>query len=184
MKGKKEKVLEEVYHGYDLHEALMNCSTYIEKFGGHSMAIGITVKKKDFENFKQEFEEYSKSCHISDIIPIIDIDKEIDLKQIDIQIVKSLELLEPFGEANKVPIFLLKNLKIEAIRSLSEGKHLKLKLGQEGYLIDAIGFHKGEEVQKYQIGDKVDVVGSLEVNSFNGNDQIQINLKDLRKSML
>lgn len=86
--------------GFDLHDALMNCSTYIDKFGGHSMAIGITVKKQNFERFKKEFEEYAKKSNICDIIPIIQIDEEINLKQIDLQMVKDLRLLEPYGEAN------------------------------------------------------------------------------------
>ena len=169
--------------GFDLHEALMNCSTYIEKFGGHSMAIGINVKKENFENFKKEFEEYAQKNHVSDIIPIIKIDKKIDLKDVNLQTVKDLSLLEPYGEANKMPLFLIRNLKVQAIRSLSDGKHLKLKLGQDNYMIDAIGFNMGEYAEKYLIGDKVDVVGSLEVNSFNDNEQIQINLKDMRKSL-
>ena len=169
--------------GFDLHEALMNCSTYIDKFGGHSMAIGINVKKKNFENFKKEFEEYAQKNHVSDIIPIIKIDKKIDLKDVNLQTVKDLSLLEPYGEANKMPLFLIRNLKVQAIRSLSDGKHLKLKLGQDNYMIDAIGFNMGEYAEKYLIGDKVDVVGSLEVNSFNDNEQIQINLKDMRKSL-
>lgn len=169
--------------GFDLHDALMNCSTYIEKFGGHSMAIGITVKKENFEDFKKEFEEYTQNSHISDIMPIIKIDKAVELRQIDLNMVKDLQLLEPYGEANKMPIFLLNNLKVQAIRSLSEGKHLKLKLSQDNYIVDAIGFNMGELALKYQIGDKIDVVGALEVNSFNGNEQIQINLKDLRMSV-
>ncbi len=169
--------------GFDLHEALMNCSTYIEKFGGHSMAIGINVKKENFENFKKEFEEYAQKNHVSDIIPIIKIDKEIGLKDVNLQTVKDLSLLEPYGEANKMPLFLIRNLKVQAIRSLSDGKHLKLKLGQDNYMLDAIGFNMGEYAEKYLIGDKVDVVGSLEVNSFNDNEQIQINLKDMRKSL-
>ena len=169
--------------GFDLHDALMNCSNYVEKFGGHSMAIGITIKRENFENFKKEFEEYAKNSNVSDIIPIIKIDRQIDLKQINMQIVEDLKLLEPFGEGNKIPLFLIKGLKIQAIRTLSEGKHLKLKLGQDSYIIDSIGFNLGSYAEKFLIGDKVDVVGSLEINSFNGNDQIQMNLKDIRKSL-
>ena len=169
--------------GFDLHEALMKCSTYIDKFGGHSMAIGITLQKKNFEKFKKEFEEYAQNCHIHDIIPVIQIDEETSLAQINIETVKQLSLLEPYGEANKIPIFLIRNLKVQAIRSLSEGKHLKLKLGQDNFIIDAIGFNMGDLATQYQIGDKVDVVGSLEINSFNGNEQIQLNLQDMRKSI-
>ncbi len=168
--------------GFDLHEALMNCGTYIERFGGHSMAIGITVKKENFENFKKEFQEYAKSKGIGDIVPIIKIDEETTLKNVSLETVKQLSLLEPYGEANKVPLFLIRNLKIQSIRTLSEGKHLKVRLGQDSYMIDAIGFGIGEWAENYLIGDKVDVVGSLEVNSFNGNEQVQLVIKDMRKS--
>ena len=91
-------------------------------------------------------------------------------------------MLEPFGEANKTPLFLFKNLKINSIRALSEGKHLKLTLKEDNFMIDAIGFNMGELSEKYLLDDKVAVVGSLEINSFNGNDSIQIVMKDLRKS--
>lgn len=168
--------------GFDLHEALMKCSDTIEKFGGHSMAIGITVKKDKFEDFKQEFEEYAKSCNISEIVPVVQIDEEVNLKDICMDDVKSLKLLEPFGEANKMPIFLFKNLKINSIRALSEGKHLKLNLKSDSYMIDAIGFNMGELANQYLLDDKVDVVGSLDINKFNGNENMQITIKDIRKS--
>ena len=169
--------------GFNLHDAVMNCDTYVEKFGGHSMAIGINVKRENFEKFKKEFEEYTQNSHISDIIPIIQIDKQVDIKKINIQDVNELKLLEPYGEGNKMPVFLIKNLKILSIRSLSEGKHIKLKLGIDNHMIDAIGFNMGEVADKYLIGDKVDIVGSLEVNQFGGNENIQVNLKDLRKTI-
>lgn len=169
--------------GFNLHDAVMNCDTYVEKFGGHSMAIGINVKRENFEKFKKEFEEYTQNSHISDIIPIIQIDKQVDIKKINLQDVNELKLLEPYGEGNKMPVFLIKNLKILSIRSLSEGKHIKLKLGIDNYMIDAIGFNMGEVADKYLIGDKVDIVGSLEVNQFGGNESIQVNLKDLRKTI-
>lgn len=169
--------------GFNLHDAVMNCDTYVEKFGGHSMAIGINVKKENFEKFKKEFEEYTQNSNISDIIPIIQIDKQVDIKKINLPDVNELKLLEPYGEGNKMPVFLIKNLKILSIRSLSEGKHLKLKLGVDNYMIDAIGFNMGEVADQYLIGDKVDIVGSLEINQFGGNENIQVNLKDLRKTI-
>ena len=168
--------------GFDLHEALMNCNTYLEKFGGHSMAVGVTLKKENFEKFKEEFEKYAQNSNICDIIPIIKIDEEITLEDINIKAVEELNMLEPFGEANKMPLFMYKNLKIHSIRTLSEGKHIKLTLKDNNFYIDSIGFNLGHLAEEYQIGDKVDVVGSLEINRFNGRESVQINLKDLRKS--
>lgn len=170
--------------GFDLHEALNKCDRYIERFGGHSMAIGLTVTQKDFPKFKEEFEQYAQNSNIRDMIPIIQMDKEISLKQVTKEAVEELSKLEPFGEANKVPLFFIKNLKIQAIRALSEGKHVKMTFQEDNILIDAIGFNLGIYASEYQIGDRVDVAGTLEMNEFNGNYHMQINLKDMRKTIL
>lgn len=168
--------------GFDLHKALMECSNDIKKFGGHSMAVGITIERERYETFKSNFEKYIESTNIKDIVPVVSIDAEVLLKDLNINTIKELELMEPFGEANKIPQFLLKNLKIIAIRSLSEGKHLKLKLKQDNYIIDAIGFNIGELAEIYQIEDKVDVVGNININVFNGLESLQLNIKDIRKT--
>ena len=168
--------------GFDLHEALMNCKQYLKKFGGHAMAVGVTVDKSEFGKFKSELEEYAKSCNVDKIVPIINVDSELSLKDINVEAVKSLSLLEPYGEANKMPLFLFRNLKINSIRSLSEGKHLKLSLKDENFMVDAIGFNMGELSEKYLLDDKVDIVGSLDINSYGGNESVQIVLKDIRKS--
>ena len=172
-----------MYHGFDLHEALTKCSDTIEKFGGHSMAVGVTVKKENFEKFKNEFERIAKDAHIDEIVPIINVDAKIDVKNVNKEMVESLKQLEPFGEGNKMPVFALKNLKIDSIRALSEGKHLKLTLKDNNTIINAIGFNIGQLADDYRIGDKIDVVGVLEINSFNGVETLQINIKDIMKSL-
>ena len=169
--------------GFDLHEALMNCMDSIEKFGGHAMAIGISVKKENFEKFKKEFEEIAQKMHVNEIIPIINIDAKINLSDITKEMVESLSKLEPFGEGNKMPVFVFKNLKIDSIRALSEGKHLKLTLKDNNTIASAIGFNLGYMSEEYKIGDKIDVVGVLEINSFNGVESLQINIKDIMKSI-
>ena len=110
-------------------------------------------------------------------------DKQIELEEINMKIIKSLELLKPFGEGNRIPLFSIKNIKIDSIRALSEGKHLKVTLKNKNTYIDAIGFNLGNLVNELRIGDKINIVGSLEINSFNGCDRIQINLKDIMKSL-
>ena len=169
--------------GFDLHEALTKCSDTIEKFGGHSMAVGITVKKENFEEFKKEFEKIAEQEHIDEIIPIVNIDAKIDFSDINKNMVESIKQLEPFGEGNKMPIFAFKNLRIDSIRALSEGKHLKLTLKDNNTIINAIGFNIGHLANEYRIGDKVDVAGVLEINTFNGVDNLQINIKDIMKAI-
>ena len=169
--------------GFDLHDALMKCADIIDKFGGHSMAIGITIKKENVQKFYDKIEKIASDMKVDEIIPIIQIDSKISLNNIDKEMVASLKQLEPFGEGNKTPIFAIKNLKIDSIRALSEGKHLKLTLRENNTMINAIGFNMGNLVQEYKIGDKIDVAGVLEINTFNGVDSIQINLKDIMKSI-
>ena len=168
--------------GFDLYEGLTKCSELLDKFGGHAMAVGLTLNKENFENFKDKFEKIAEEANIKEMVPTIYIDEEVKLKDISMDLVKSLSVLEPFGEANKVPLFLIKNLKIDSIRALSEGRHLKLSLRDESVVINAIGFDIGNLAEEYKIGDKIDVVGTLEINSFNGFSSIQINIKDIRKS--
>lgn len=169
--------------GFDLHDALMKCQDTIEKFGGHSMAIGITIKKENFNKFAKELEQIAKSSKIDEIIPIINVDAKINLNEVSRETVESLKQLEPFGEGNKTPIFALKNLKVDSIRSLSEGKHIKMTLKDGNSVVNAIGFNLGYLADEYRIGDKIDVVGTLEINSFNGVDSLQINIKDVMKSI-
>ena len=165
-----------------MHGALCATSDYLEKYGGHEMAVGLSLKKNKFDDFRKAFEEKSKEANTEEIVPVIKIDKEINLKDIYIENVKELNLLEPFGEANKTPIFIYKNLRIDSIRALSEGKHLKLTLKEGNTIINAIGFNMGQYAEEYQLGDKIDVIGVLEINTFNGIESVQINMKDLRKS--
>lgn len=169
--------------GFDLYETLSRCNDMLLKFGGHSMAIGVNISKEKLEEFRKQFEEIAEEQKIEEIIPIINIDEVINLNEIDIEMIKSLSVLEPFGEKNKTPLFACKNLKIDSIRALSEGKHLKLTLRDNNNIVNAIGFNMGHLSEEYLIGDKVDVVGVLEVNSFNGMDNIQINMKDMMRSI-
>ena len=169
--------------GFDLHEALVNSSKYLERYGGHEMAVGVSLKKEMYNDFKKKFEEIAVEQEIKNIIPVIKIDGIITSKDITKETVKELEMLEPFGEKNKTPIFVYKNLKIDSIRALSEGKHLKLILKDDNLLINAIGFNLGHLSEEYTIGDKIDIAGILEINNFGNRELIQISIKDIMKSI-
>ncbi len=168
--------------GFDLHNALCQTSNYLEKYGGHEMAVGLSLKKSQFEDFKIAFEKIALESHLEEILPIIKIDAEINASCMNKEIIEQISLLEPFGEANKMPIFMYRGLKIDSIRALSDGKHLKLTLKDGNIWLDAIGFNMGNLASEYLIGDKVDVAGVVEINVFNQKESIQINLRDIRKS--
>ena len=183
IEGKEAKGSGRSIPGFDLHEALSKCSKYIKNFGGHSMAIGLSLETKYYEDFKKDFENYAKEKIDTNSVFEIKIDKEISGKELNIEDVLELDKLEPFGDSNEEPIFILKGLRITSIRTLSDDKHIKLRLKDNSIEMDAIGFGLADISKNYQIGDKVDVIGNLQINSFNGMESIQINLKDIRMAL-
>ena len=163
--GEKAKGSGRSIPGFDLHNALSKASEFITKYGGHEMAIGLTLERKNFENFKEKIKEIASKEKIEEIVPILKIDQEITSSDITEENIHSLQKLEPFGELNKTPIFLYRNLKIDSIRSLSEGKHLKLTLKDDinNTIISAIGFNIGNLVDEYRLFDKVDIVRNFRI---------------------
>lgn len=168
--------------GFDLHDALHRLGGYLDKYGGHEMAVGVTVSQSNFDKFAEELEKRARELHTEQLVPIISIDKEIAGKDLEIEMAEELTKLEPYGTSNKVPLFLIKNLKIDSIRTLVEGKHLKLTLQDGNHIVNAIGFNLGYHAENFLLGDKVDIIGMIEINEFGNNRNIQINLKDIRKS--
>lgn len=166
--------------GFDLHKALMKCDKYLTNYGGHSLAAGLSLNTKDFEKFKNMINEYAeKNIKDEDLIPTINIDLKLEDSQLNIEDVEELKLLEPFGQSNEEPIFMITNLKVVSIKTLSDGKHLKLFLKNQNYL-DAIGFNLGERANELKIGDTIDIVGNLNINEFNNTKKVQMLLKDFK----
>ena len=169
--------------GFDLYKAISSTKEYLLGFGGHTMACGLSLTVENFEKFKKEITKYiDENLDISKLEKEIYIDEILTIDDLDIEKIKELKSLEPFGEENPEPIIMYKNVEINGIRTLSENKHLKLSLKKNDKIIDAIGFNLGELAEKYKIGDTIDIVGNIEINSFNGKDSIQIRLIDIRKA--
>ena len=169
--------------GFDLYKAISSTKEYLLGFGGHTMACGLSLTVENFEKFKKEITKYiDENLDISKLEKEIYIDEILTIDDLDIEEIKELKSLEPFGEENQEPIIMYENVEINGIRTLSENKHLKLSLKKNDKIIDAIGFNLGELAEKYKIGDTIDIIGNIEINSFNGKDLIQIRLIDIRKA--
>lgn len=168
--------------GFDLHKALCNCNELLEKYGGHEMAVGLSLPKSNLEKFNIKIQDILKDIDLEQLIPIIKTDKILTSKDLDCDNIKTLKILEPFGEGNKNPVFVIKSAKIVSIRALSEGKHLKISVNVDGKIVDVIGFKMGELVNNFLIGDKIDIAGTVDINVFNGIKTIQMTLKNIIKS--
>lgn len=169
--------------GFDLHKALNVCADDLLKFGGHEMAIGLTINQSSFEKFRNDINEYAKDVIDKDSVPTIKVDSEVNNEMITFRRIRELEILEPYGEANPVPIFVFKNIKVDGVRLLSNNKHLKLILKDGSYVYDAIAFNMGEKQYSIKVGNKIDVLHYLDINKFNDVEKIQLNVKDIKRSL-
>ncbi|HHW48931.1 MAG TPA: single-stranded-DNA-specific exonuclease RecJ [Clostridiaceae bacterium] len=167
--------------GFNLFEALKHCSSLLTKYGGHELAAGLSLEYSNLEPFKRMINEYADSVlKDEDLIPRIRIDAVIDKHDINMESVKALAVLAPFGAGNPEPVFSYDKLRISDIRTVGEDRHLKLWLQDNGFYTEAIGFNMGTLVNEFNTGDLLDVAFSLEINTWNSNEKIQFNLKDIK----
>ena len=169
--------------GFDVYEALNECSEYLEQFGGHKYAAGLTLDPKNYSAFKNKFEEVVKaSIDKNLLIPEITIDLELELSEITPKFFRILQQMGPFGPQNMKPVF-----KTTSIRDNGYGKrvgsdksHLKLSIidGADKKTYNAIGFGLGNKIKSIK-GD-FDIAYSLDENEWNGRTSLQLLLKDLK----
>lgn len=168
--------------GFDVYDALEQCAEFIEQFGGHKYAAGLTLLPENYAHFKNKFEEVvSATIDRTLLIPEISIDAEIELYEITPKFYRILEQMAPFGPQNMKPTF-----KTSAVRDNGYGKqvgedktHLKLNLiyGSDNKTYNAIGFGLGDKISVVQ--NEFDIAYSLDENTWNGNTSIRLLLKDI-----
>ncbi len=170
--------------GFDVYEALEGCAEYIEQFGGHKYAAGLTLQSDQFENFKNQFEKVvSNTIDPKLLVPEIHIDAEIRLRQITPKLLRILKQFAPFGPGNMTPVFLARGVQDTGYaRGVGEDeKHLKLTLTQKGSKpIAAIGFNLGEKLSLVKTNGHFDSVFSLDENEWNGETTLQLKIRDIR----
>lgn len=169
--------------GFSIYDALTECKDSVVQFGGHELAAGLSLEEEKIDEFINAFENASSKRSKSLSEQIIQVDTEVLRKDLNGQLIKDIRMMKPYGQSNQVPVFLYKGLKVNAIRTIKDEKHLKLVLKDDKSLIDAIGFSMGDRRDEIRIGDKVDVVGTIELNSYNTPKTIQILLQDFKKSV-
>ncbi len=167
--------------GFNLFSALEHCKEYLDDFGGHELAAGLTIKEENIEKFRELINLYAdKMLNEQDFYPKVYIDVSLDKDDLNIESVKELELMEPFGMGNPAPVFEYGNLKIDDIRTVGDKKHLKIRFRDKDLLTDAIGFNMGDLFGKINNNLAFDVIGSLEINRWNNTEKVQLKMKDLR----
>ena len=185
--------------GYNMFEELNKCKEYIEKFGGHPMAAGLSVKEENISLLRKAL---NSKCTLSDedIIPVIKIDSPLEIKYLDESLVEEIESLRPFGKGNGSPLFAVKNIKVSRVFFIGKEKNfMKFRFGIPGTFgyVEGLNFDKYEDF-KNMFTDKygeekflklvdsgyadfnMDIIYYPTINEFNGKRNIQLNVKNFR----
>lgn len=167
--------------GYNIYEGLFGVSELLIKFGGHSLAAGLSINPKNIDILREKINENAKEIFESgDISPYIKIDAELKAKNINLKYAEDLKKLEPFGMGNPQPLFIIKDALIKESYSFSLAKHMRLNLVKEGVSLEAVGFNMGSFANSLKLGQKIFLLCSVDINEFRGNKKIQAKIKDIR----
>ena len=168
--------------GFNLFDALHQCKDLFIKFGGHEQAAGLSIKVENIEAFRKKINELINSTLTDeDFIPEISFDGQLKLKELNYGLLSELERLEPYGMGNPGPKFINRLIKPMYPKTMGvEGKHLKLTLQQQDHRMEAIAFNLGSLNEDLAGAEGIDIVYSPEINEYNGNRKIQLNIKDLK----
>lgn len=172
--------------GLDIHEALDQCAHLLEQFGGHAMAAGMTMKIENFEAFRIAFEEAVRGLITEDmLIPVIEIDQELQFDDITTSSYKILRQFAPFGPGNMKPIFLSREC-VDTAGSRTVGgdhSHLKLEVKQPLGMrtMQGIGFKLGKHLTWLKSKTPVDLVYTLEENEWRDKVSLQLQVQDIKK---
>lgn len=164
---------------FHLHDALRACSEHLLKFGGHKYAAGLSIDEATLEEFAANFDAAAKGLlSDADLIPELAIDGVLTPADLTLELAERIEGLAPFGMGNPEPLFLLQGARVTGQRVLKE-RHLKLRLAYGGRELEAIGFNIS---RSEGAGAEVDLVCSLQINSWQGRRGLQLRIRDVREA--
>lgn len=172
--------------GFDLFKSLTECDALLSHYGGHQMAAGMTLPSEHIEAFREKMDELAKQwLDEEDFIPLIEADMTCSIADLSVQTIEQLQLMAPFGQGNASPQFVLNSLRINDMKLLGKEKqHLKLTVSQANantsYTLDAIGFNMGDKARYISPHARLDLLGEMTINEWNGVRKPQLRIHDMR----
>lgn len=165
--------------GFHLYQGLSECQSYLEAFGGHKYAAGLSIRKENIGAFTERIDEVAaSSLKKEDFIPKLFIDGELNVKELNFSLMKEIERLEPFGVGNPEPVFAITDAEV-LYPKIVGSNHLKFKLRQGNAGADAIGFNMGGFIDSLN-DEKVDAAVTPKLNEWQGTLAVQMKIKDIK----
>lgn len=166
---------------FDIYHALKGMEDVLENFGGHKYAAGLTVKQEKIDELKSKMQKYSEDAISSeDLIPTLDIQSELSLKEFDASFLKWLKSFAPYGPYNMRPVFVSRDVEVVGDVHVVGNNHLKFKVKDDGIVIDAIAFNFADMRDRMRPSRQhIDTAYVIEENTWNGRTTIQMRIKDI-----
>lgn len=169
--------------GLNLVEALADSSDLLVRFGGHELAAGLTIRRKDIESFRRRINAYAAIRLTEDMTAArYEADCECLAGELTLAQAEELERMEPFGVGNPTPSFVLRDAVVHRMTPLGGGKHTKLTLCKDGQMLQAIWFSTPHARVPAVVGDEVDILFQLNINDYKGVRSLQLFVQDLRQA--
>src|SRR5437870_4794991 len=168
---------------YHLFDGLTACRDLLEKFGGHSHAAGLSIKRDRIAEFRRRLNEHAASCLTEDdLIPALYIDAELTRRDLGFQLSQDLGALEPFGAGNPRPVFFTRGFRVMNEPQILKEQHLKMRVaGDDNRPFEAIWWRGVEEVEATpRMNQRIDLAYDFEANRYQGDIRLQLNVKDMR----
>ncbi len=177
--GDKAKGSGRSVEGFALCDAVAACSDLLTHYGGHPMAVGLSLGSENIELFRRRINEYAAS--IGEMPPdTLKIDCRLNPANLSVDIVEDLKLMQPYGAGNPTPVFGFYNMTIANIVPLSNNKHIKLVLSRGGTTLSALMFSTSTEQFPYEVGEVVDLAATLEINDYQGARSVSVYVRDIK----
>ena len=168
--------------GFNLVAALSECSELLEKYGGHELAAGLSVRRGNLVAFREKINEYAAPILDNlDRVQVIEADREVVAEDLTLAFAKEIsQIIEPCGPMNPTPSFVMKDVTLTSVRGLGAGKHVKMTFECRNRKFTGLWFGVSEAEISFKHGDLVDLLFTVGVNSFNGNTELQLIISDMR----
>ncbi|MEZ5012944.1 MAG: single-stranded-DNA-specific exonuclease RecJ [Chitinophagales bacterium] len=170
---------------FDVYQAILACSQYLEQFGGHMYAAGLSMRPENYTAFREAFEQIVRERITPEQrIPEIEIDAELQLRDITPSFLRIVDQFGPFGPENMQPVFSSIGLKDSGGTRIVGDNHLKLHVKDRSFFtLNGIAFQKGDFYTSINDGNSFDLCYTIEENNFKDVTQLQLNVKEIKIQM-
>lgn len=170
--------------GFSIIEAISSCNAYLQRYGGHPQAAGMTLLASSVGDFTDAVNDWAARQFPEMPVPVLSVDCRLSPKQLTVRDLQPMQRMEPFGCGNDTPLFWMSDCVLQGIYPIGDGKHLRLRFCGEETVFYAVYFGMTSQAFIYSVGEKLDLAVTADVGEWNGELRVSVKIRDMRLSGL